>query len=83
VFSSLDGSDFSLFLPFFNDKMAAIMNFDLSFTFFFQKAEKDPRRVIVWKFQGPRLNGQGATEGTDKQTNKVTTCTLDEILTLS
>jgi len=73
VFSSLDGSDFSLFLPFFNDKMAAILNFYLSFSFFFQKAEINPRRVIVWKFQGPRLNGLGATDGTDKHTNKVTT----------
>ena len=50
--------------------MAAIFNFEKFFIFFFQKAQQDPRKVIVWKFQGPRLNGLGATDGTDKQTDK-------------
>ena len=83
MFNSLDGRDFSSFSPIFNEKMAAILNFENFFQFFFQKAQLDPRKVIVWKFQGPRLNGLGATEGTNRQTHKVTTWTLDEILTLS
>ena len=87
MFDNLDGRDFSSFSPIFNEKMAAILNFENFFQFFFEKAQQDPGEVIVWKFQGPRSNGLGATEGTDKQTNKqtdkVTTWTLDEILTLS
>ena len=43
--------------------MAAILNFDI----FFQKAQQDPGRVIVWKFEGRRSNGLGATDDTIKQ----------------
>ena len=48
--------------------MAAILNFDIFFQFFFQKAQLDPGRVIVWKFEGRRSNGLGATDDTIKQT---------------
>ena len=68
MFNSLDGRDFSSFSPIFNKKMAAILNFENFFQFFFQKAQLDPREVIVSKFQGPRSNSLGATAGTTKHT---------------
>ena len=52
--------------------MAAILNFDFFFQFFFQKAQLDPRKVIVWKFEGPRSSGLGAMDDTRKQENKQT-----------
>ena len=44
--------------------MAAILNFEKFFKFFFQKAQLDPREVIVWKFEDPTSNGLVATRGT-------------------
>ena len=49
------------FFVIFDRKMAAILNFDKFFNFFFQKASWDPRGVIVWKFEGPTSNGLVAT----------------------
>ena len=48
--------------------MAAILNFEKFFEIFFQKAQLDPREIIVWKFEGPTSNGLVATRGTHKQT---------------
>ena len=50
--------------------MAAILNFDYFFQFFFQKAQLDPGKVIVWKFEGPMSSGLGAMDDTRKQENK-------------
>ena len=50
--------------------MAAILNFEIFFQFFFQKAQLDPGRVIVWKFEGRRSNGLGAMDDTRKKENK-------------
>ena len=68
MFNSLDGRDFSSFSPIFNEKMAANLNFEKKFQFFFQKAQLDPREIIVWKFEDPRSNGLVATRGTHMNT---------------
>ena len=39
--------DFPHFSSFLTKKMAAILNFENFFKFFFQKAQLDPREVIV------------------------------------
>ena len=67
--NSINASVFSLFYPFFNRKMAAILNFEIFFQFFFQKAQLDPGRVIVWKFEGRRSSGLVATRGTYTHTH--------------
>ena len=64
MFNSLDGRDFPSFSPIFYEKMATILNFENFFQFFFQKAQLDPGRVIVWKFEGRRSSGLVATRGT-------------------
>ena len=53
--------EFSSFFVIFDQKMAAILNFEKFFKFCFQKAPSDPREVIVWKFEGPTSNGLVAT----------------------
>ena len=52
--------------------MAAILNFDNFFQSFFQKAQLDPGRVIVRKFEGRRSNDLGATDDTINKTHKQT-----------
>ena len=51
----------------FDQKMAAILNFEKFFKVVFQKAQLDPREVIVCKFEGPTSNGLVATQGTKKK----------------
>ena len=53
----------------FDQKKAAILNFEKYFKVLFRKAQLDPRKVIVWKFEGPTSNGLGATRGTYTHTH--------------
>ena len=57
---------------FLTPKMVTILNFEMFFTIFFQKAQLDPREVIVWKFEDPTSNGLVATQGTYTHTHKHT-----------
>jgi len=67
--SCIEGWVFFLLPPFFKGKMAAIMNFEKKIIYF-QKAQLDPREVIMWKFEGPTSNGLVAMRGTNTYTNK-------------
>jgi len=55
---------FPYFTPFLTEKWRPFWILRFFFNFFFHKAQLDPGRVIVWKFEGHRSSGLVATRGT-------------------